>query len=141
MVMVESTFSTIWTLVYVLKPVKRWCKIISEIGFIGLTFSPRNPLIVRRLAAIQNLRIRWKGKKIVSIRILSNDLDVSKTNIRITVKVDLRHHPYKIVEPHLTHAHKVERKQLETWVRWNFGKQKTMNILFSDEKCFHISGI
>ena len=41
----------------------------------------------------------------------------------------------------LTDEHKEKRMKFANWIRTNFRKENTMNILFSDEKIFHIDGV
>jgi hypothetical protein len=115
---------------------------IRETGTIELTRPPGCPRIIRTQSAIQKVKNRMKGKKRVSVRKLSNELDISQTSIRRILKNDLGYHPYKkIIEPLLTDAHKTKRKKFANWVRTNFRKEQTMKILFSDEKLFDIDGV
>ena len=44
-------------------------------------------------------------------------------------------------EPLLTDEHKEKRMKFANWIRANFRKENTMNILFSDEKMFDIDGV
>ena len=44
-------------------------------------------------------------------------------------------------EPLLTDEHKEKRMKFGNWIRINFRKENTMNILFSDEKMFDIDGV
>ena len=44
-------------------------------------------------------------------------------------------------EPLLADKHKERRMKYANWMRTNFRKENTMNILFSDEKIFDIDGI
>ena len=44
-------------------------------------------------------------------------------------------------EPLLTDEHKEKRMRFANWIRTNFRKENTMNILFSDEKVFDIDGV
>ena len=41
----------------------------------------------------------------------------------------------------LTNEHKEKRMKFANWIRTNFRKENTMNILFSDEKTFDIDGV
>ena len=41
----------------------------------------------------------------------------------------------------LTDEHKEKTLKFANWIRTNFRKENTMNILFSDEKMFHIDGV
>ncbi|CAF3687714.1 unnamed protein product, partial [Rotaria socialis] len=125
-----------------LKTVKRWCKMISETGSIELAGPLGGSRIVRTPAAIQKVKNRIKGGKTMSVRKLSNDLDISQKSIRRILRNDLGYYPYKkIIEPLLTDAQKIERKKFANWVRTNFQKEQTMRIIFSDEKLFDIDGI
>ena len=47
----------------------------------------------------------------------------------------------KITKPLLTDDHRAKRKKFANWVKSNFRKEKTMKILFSDEKIFDINGV
>ena len=50
--------------------------------------------------------------------------------------------PYKkVIEPCLSNDQKVKRKQFANWIRSNFRKEDTLQILFSDEKFFDIDGV
>ena len=44
-------------------------------------------------------------------------------------------------EPLLTREHKEKRMKFANWIRTNFRKENTMNILFSGEKMFDIDGV
>ena len=44
-------------------------------------------------------------------------------------------------EPLLTNEHKEKRMKFANWIRTNFRKENTMNILFLDENMFDIDGI
>ena len=41
----------------------------------------------------------------------------------------------------LTDEHKDKRMKFANWIRTNFRKENTMNILFSEEKMFYIDGV
>ena len=58
------------------------------------------------------------------------------------MKNDLGLHPYKIViEPLLSNDQNIKRKKFANWVRTNFRKEKTMKILFSDQRVCDIDGV
>ncbi len=78
-----------------LETVKRWCKMIQENGAIELLNSSGRPRIIRTSGVIQKVKNRMNRKKRVSIRILSRELDISKTSICRILKDDLGYHPYK----------------------------------------------
>ena len=44
-------------------------------------------------------------------------------------------------EPVLTDGHEEKRMRFANWIRTNFRKENTMNILFSDEKMLDIDGV
>ena len=58
------------------------------------------------------------------------------------LKDDLELQAYKIQkEPLFTDEHKEKRMKFANWIRTDFRKENTMNILFSDEKMFDIDGV
>ncbi|CAM4792051.1 unnamed protein product [Rotaria magnacalcarata] len=125
-----------------LETIKRWCKMIDTIGSIDLTYSTGRPRIVRTPGAIEKVKNRADAGGRVSIRKLARDLRISRTSIHRILKKDLKYNAYKKkVQPFLTDAHKAKRKAFANWVRINFRKEKTMRILFSDEKDFDIDGV
>jgi inhibitor of nuclear factor kappa-B kinase subunit alpha len=125
-----------------LKTIKRWCKMIDQTGSINLSSPSGCSRIIRTATAIQKVKNRMKGKKTMSVRKLSNELNISRTSIHRILTDDLGYYPYKkVIEPFLTDAHKAKRKKFANWVRTNFRKEQTMKILFSDEKLFDIDGV
>ena len=78
---------------------------------------------------------KWKTDWREEERKLSKELKLSRTRI---LKDDLRYFPYKIIiKPFLIDAHQAERKRFANWLRSNFRQE----ILFLDEKLFHIDGV
>jgi hypothetical protein len=115
---------------------------IDQTGSINISSPPGCPRLIRTPGAIQKVKNRTKRKKRLSVRKLSNDLNISQISINRILKIDLGYRPYKkIIEPFLTDAHKAGRKKFANWVRTNFRKEQTMKILFSDEKMFDIDGV
>ncbi|CAF1481933.1 unnamed protein product [Rotaria magnacalcarata] len=125
-----------------LATVKRWCQMIRQYGSIKLSSPPGRPRMVRTSENIRKVKNRCRRKRRVSARKLSMELDISERSVRRILKNDLGLRPYKkIVEPALSDDQKIKRKQFANWVRTNFRKEKTLKILFSDEKLFDIDGI
>jgi transposase len=125
-----------------LSTVKRWCKMITETGSINLFKSPGRPRSARTKAAINKVKQQLQRKKNVSTRKLSKKLGLPRTSVQRILKDDLKCHPYKkIIEPALTDEHITKRMKFANWIRTNFKKEKTMKILFSDEKMFDIDGV
>ena len=125
-----------------LKIVKRWCKMIDQIGTVSTSRLPGCPRIIRTSVTIEKVKNRLKGAGRVSTRKLSKELKLSRTSIQRILKDNLRYFSYKIIiKPFLTDAHKAERKRFANWFRSNFRKEQTMRILFSDEKLFNIDGV
>jgi hypothetical protein len=78
----------------------------------------------------------------VSLRKLAGELDISKTTVQRILKNDLGYRPYKKrIEPLLTDNDKEKRIKFANWIRHNFRKEKTLRILFSDEKMFDLDGM
>ena len=124
------------------RTVKRWCKMIREIGSTELSASTGRSSIIRMKELIKKMKDRSNLKKKVTSRKLAVELNISRTSVRRILKNDLLLRPYKkIVEPLLTDEHKEKRKKISNWVRTRFRKEDTIKILFSDEKLFHIDGI
>lgn len=125
-----------------LSTIKRWCKMAEETGSIDLAKPPGRPRTIRTKGAIKKVKQRLQSRKKVSTRKLAIDLSMSRTSIQRILKSDLGLRAYKkIIEPRLTDEQKIKRKQFANWVRNNFRKEQTMNILFSDEKMFDLDGI
>ena len=111
-------------------------------GSIQLKGTRGGPRIVRTKENIQKVKNRLRRKKRVSARKLSMELGISATSVRRILKDDLGLRPYKkVIEPALSDAQKIKRKQFANWVRTNFRKEDTLRILFSDEKFFDIDGV
>ncbi|CAM4836603.1 unnamed protein product [Rotaria magnacalcarata] len=125
-----------------LATIKRWCQMIRRYGSIKLSSSPGRLRIARTSENIRKVKNRCRRKRRVSARKLSMDLDISERSVRRILKNDLGLRSYKkIVEPALSDDQKIKRKQFTNWVRTNFRKEKTLKILFSNEKLFDIDGI
>ena len=122
--------------------IRRWCKMIDKTGTIQLSAPPGPPRLVRTKQMIQKVKRRLKGKRKVSSRKLAVELDISRTSVRRILKDDLGCHPYKVrIVPLINDDHKAKRKSFANWIRTHFRKEKTMRILFSDEKMFDIDGV
>ncbi|CAF1373168.1 unnamed protein product [Rotaria magnacalcarata] len=125
-----------------LATIKRWCQMIRQYGSIKLSSPPDRPQIARTSENIRKAKNRYRRKRRVSDRKLSMEPDISERSVRRILKNDLALRPYKkIVEPALSDDQKIKRKQFANWVQTNFRKEKTLKILFSDEKLFDIDGI
>ena len=112
---------------------------IDTTGSIDLTYSSGRPRIVRTPRAIGKVKTRVDISGRVSVRKLARELFVFRTSIHRSLKEDLKYRCYKKrVQLFLTDTHKAERKVLSNWIYTNFRKEKTMRILFSDEKIFDI---
>ena len=91
---------------------------------------------------IQKVKNRLERKKPVSLRKLAGEFDFSRTTVQRILKNDLGYHPYKIrIESLLTDNDKAKRIKFANWIRHNFRKEKTLKILFSDEKMFDLDGM
>jgi inhibitor of nuclear factor kappa-B kinase subunit alpha len=125
-----------------LQTIERWCKSIRDTGCINLSRSPGRPKTIRTKAAIRKIKSRVERRKSVSSRKIARELGISRTSVRRILKNDLELQAYKIQkEPLLTDEHKEKRMKFANWIRTNFRKEGTMNILFSDEKMFDIDGV
>ncbi|CAF4679155.1 unnamed protein product [Rotaria socialis] len=125
-----------------LQTIERWCKSIRDTGCINLSTSPGRPRTIRTKAAIRKIKNRVERRRSVSSRKIARELGISRTSIRRIFKNDLELQAYKIQkEPLLTDEHKEKRIKFANWMRTNFRKEDTMNILFSDEKMFDIDGV
>ncbi|CAM2721683.1 unnamed protein product [Rotaria socialis] len=125
-----------------LQTIERWCKSIRDTGCINLSTSPGRPRTIRTKAAIRKIKNRVERRRSVSSRKIARELGISRTSIRRILKNDLELQAYKIQkEPLLTDEHKEKRIKFANWIRTNFRKEDTMNILFSDEKMFDIDGV
>jgi hypothetical protein len=69
-------------------------------------------------------------------------LGISQSSVQRIVKNDLELRAYTMhKEPLLTDEHKEKTMKFANWIRTNFRKENTMNILFSDQKMFEIDGV
>jgi transposase len=125
-----------------LATIKRWCKMIRDTGAIQLSTPPGGPRFARTSKTIQKVKHKLDQKKMVSVRRLAKEYNISKSNAHRILKEDLGLHTYKMtMEPRLTDEHKNKRKKIINWIVKNFRKEDTMRILFSDEKMFDLDGI
>ena len=125
-----------------LRTIERWCKIVRETGSIKMSYSTGRYRSARTKTNVQKIKKALKNHKLSSTRKLSKKYKISRTSVRRILKNDLNLKPYKRVSvPLITEAHILQRKKFANWVRTNFSKQKTMRILFSDEKIFDTNGI
>lgn len=125
-----------------LRTIERWCKMIRETGNIKLYYSTGRPRTVRTKKQIRNVKHQLKLKKRLSSRKLARINQISRTSVQRILKHDLQCKPYKkIIQPLLTSNHLNQRKKFANWIRTNFNKEKSMKILFSDEKIFDINGV
>ncbi|CAF3081974.1 unnamed protein product [Rotaria sp. Silwood2] len=125
-----------------LRTIGRWCTMIRETGSIDLSSPSGRPRVIRSKQMIQKVKNRLKSKKRVSSRLLAKELDISERSVRRILKDNLGLKPYKKrIEPLLTKVHKKKRMAFANWVRNNFQKEQTLQILFSDEKMFDLDGM
>ena len=124
------------------RTIRRWCKMVREIGTVNLSHSLARPRIIRAKGMIQKVRKRMKRKNRVSVRKLVDELDISNKSFVRILKQDLGYRSYKkTVEPALTDFEKSKRMKFVNWMRHNVGKEDTLRILFSDEKMFGLDGM
>lgn len=125
-----------------LRTIKRWCKLISEIGAIELNKPPGRKRSARTRAAIQTTKRLVKGKKKVTVRKLARKIGISVGSAQNLLKEDLHLLPYKIrTEPNLSDDQKKNRVKFFHWVKRTFKKDDRERIVFSDEKRFNIDGV
>jgi transposase len=125
-----------------LRTIQRWCKMIKEKGTIELRYSSGRSRTSRTKKNIQKVKNRLNRKKKVSVRILAQEMSISKDSVHRILQEDLNCRAYKKrIEPLLTDAQKTKRIQFANWVRNNFQKEDTLRILFSDEKIFDVNGL
>jgi inhibitor of nuclear factor kappa-B kinase subunit alpha len=90
----------------------------------------------------QKVKRGLNRRKPLSCRKLARELDISRSSVQRILKNDLELQAYKIQkESLLIDEHKEKRMKFANWIRTNFRKEHTMNILFSDEKMFDIDGV
>ncbi|CAF3679506.1 unnamed protein product [Rotaria socialis] len=124
-----------------LSTIERCCRRIREVGTIDLVNSRECSRIIRTKAAIQKVKRRLNRRKPLSSRKLARESGISRSSVQRILKSDLELQAYKIQkEPLLTDSHKEKRTRFANWIRTNFRKENTMNILFSGEKMFDIDG-
>ena len=69
-------------------------------------------------------------------------MGISRSSVQRILNNDLEFQAYKMQkEPLFTDEHKEKRMKFANWIRTNFQKENTMNILFSDEKMLDIGGV
>ena len=69
-------------------------------------------------------------------------MDISRNIVRRILNNDLELQAYKMQkEALITDVHKEKRMKFANWMRTNFRKENTMNILFSYKKMFGIDGV
>ena len=102
-----------------------------------------NPRECSRIkAAIQKIKRRLNRRKSLSSRKLARQLGISQSSVQRILKNDLELQAYKMhKEPLLTDEYKEKRLKFANWIRTNFQKENTMNVLFPDEKVFDIDGV
>ena len=83
------------------------------------------------------MKRRLYQRKPLSSRKLTRELNISRSSIQRILKNDLELQAYKMQkEPLLTDEHKEKRIKFANWIRKNFRKENTMNILcFQTRKC------
>ena len=124
-----------------LRTIKGWCKMIRNTGSIQLSISPGVPCLARTNKKIQKVKHQLGHNKLVSVRSLAEQHNISKSSAHRILKEDFQLCACRMrVEPKLTNEHKNKQK-LTNWAFNNFRKEDTMRILFSDEKLFDIGGI
>ena len=125
-----------------LSTIDRWCRRIRKVGTIDLV-NPRGcSRTIRTKAAIQKIKRRLNRRKLLSSRKLARELGISRSSVQTILGNDLELQAYKMPkEPLLTDEHKGKRMNFANWIRADFRKENTMNILFSDENMFDIDGV
>ena len=125
-----------------LSTIERWCRRIRKVGTIDLVNPRECSRTIRKKAAIQKIKRRLNRRRPLSSRKLAHELVISRSSVQKILKNDLELQAYKMQkEPLLTDEHKEKRMKLANWIRTNFRKENTMNILFSGEKMFYIDGV
>lgn len=125
-----------------LATIKRWVKMFVENGTIDLRTSSGRKRTARSRENVQRTKRLLKGKKRVTIRKLVDKLGISVGSAQRIMTKDLKLHPYKLrKEPNLTDDQKASRVRFFHYIKNNFKKSDTENILFSDEKRFTINGV
>ena len=121
---------------------KRQCKAIRDTGSIDLSSPSGCQTTIRTKGAIEEITHRLERRKPLSSRRTTRQLGISRSSIRRILRNDLGLRAYKIQnELLLTNEHKEKRVKFAKWIRTNFRKENTMEILFSDEKLFDIDGV
>lgn len=94
-------------------------------------------------ATQQNLKkVESLSRKKLSSRKIARKLGISKSTVLRVLRNNLRMKPYKRRKvPKLKPEHIRKRKSFANWVRNNFNKETSKNILFSDEKLFDLDGV
>ena len=111
------------------------CRRICEISTIDLAKPRACSRTIRTKEAIRKIKRRLNGRKPLPSRKLARELGICPGSVRRIIKNDLKFQAYKMQkEPLLIDEHKEEIMKFTNWMRTNFRKENTMNILFSDEK-------
>ena len=107
---------------------------IRKSGSIKLSTPPGGPHFARTSKTIEKVKHKL-NQQMVSVRSWAKDYNISKSSAHRILKDTLKVCAYKMrIEPKLTEEHKNKRKELVNWVGYNFRKEDTMRILFSDEE-------
>jgi transposase len=95
-----------------LNTIKRWCKTIRDTGSIQLSTSPGAPRFARTSKTIQKVKHKLDQKRMVLIRRLAKEYDISKSSAHQILKEDLELHAYKMtIEPKVTEEPKKRTKK------------------------------
>ena len=125
-----------------LSAIEWWCRRIREVGTIDLV-NPRGcSRTIRTKATIQKIKRRLNRQKPLSSQKLARELGISRSSVQRILMNDRELQAYKMQkEPLLTDEHEEKRMKFANWIRTNFRKKNTMNILLSDEKIFDIDEV
>ena len=125
-----------------LSTTERCCRRIREVGTIDLVNPRGGSRTIRTKVAIQKIKKRLNQRKPLSSRKLAREFGISRSSVQRILKNDLELQAYKMQEePLFTDEYKEKRIKFANWIRTNFQKENTMNILILDEKMFDIDGV
>ena len=65
-----------------LKTIKRWCKMVDQVGSINIGHPTGLSCILPTLSNIEKVKNRMKGRRRLSARRLSKELKISSTNFQ-----------------------------------------------------------
>ena len=100
-----------------IRTIQRWCKMIKEKGNIELRYTSGRSRTSRTKKNIKKVKNRLNRKKKVSVRILAQEMSISKDSVHRILQEDLNCLAYKKrIEPLVTDAQKTKRIQFSIWV-------------------------